>query len=84
MLENQSEHELRIKTLEQEIEVLKNVLGSFALGLDKVSQIQENQTSVIEGLVQANEAQVYYLKSLIENTEQNNELLRRLLENNED
>ena len=74
----------RIEALEQEIETLKNALGAFAVGLDKVSQTQANQTDVMEGLVRANETQALYLKRLVENTELHNELLKKLLENKDD
>jgi hypothetical protein len=74
----------RLTILERENEALKNALGAFAVGLDKVSQTQANQTDVIEGLVTANETQAHYLKRLVENTEKHNELLKRLLENKGD
>jgi hypothetical protein len=77
-------HEARIRSLEQQIETLKNVLGNFAVGLDKVSQAQADQTDVIEGLLEANETQAHYLKRLVENSEENNGLLRRLLEKKDD
>lgn len=70
----------RITELEEQVASLKNVVGAFAIGLDKVSQIQANQTSVIEGLVKAGQSQATYLKQLVENTELNNKLLKRLLE----
>lgn len=80
----EDKNESRIRSLEQQIETLKTVLGGFAVGLDKVSQAQANQTDVIEGLVQANETQAHYLKRLVENTEKNNELLKRFLEKGDD
>ncbi|MBI5825306.1 MAG: hypothetical protein HZB18_14855 [Chloroflexi bacterium] len=79
-MSNDTDNEARIKALEQQINLLKNALGSFALGLDKVSQVQAGQTGVIGGLVQANETQAQYLKKLSEDIEKNNELLKRLLE----
>ena len=69
----------RIASLEEEIASLKSTLGAFGIGLDKVSQIQEIQTEVIDGLVNANAMQAHYLKRLVENTELHNELLKRLL-----
>ncbi|MBI5933452.1 MAG: hypothetical protein HY867_07055 [Chloroflexi bacterium] len=80
------DYENRIKSLEQEINQLKHALGQFAVGLDKVSQVQANQTSVIAGLIQATETQAHVLKKLVDNTNRNNELaeqneklLRKLL-----
>jgi len=72
----------RLTELEREIESLKSTLGAFAIGLDKVSQTQANQTHVIEGLVAASEMQAQYMKRLVENTEKHNELLKLLLEKN--
>lgn len=74
----------RITELEQEIESIKSVLGAFAVGLDKVSQVQANQTGVIEGLVQTSELQAQYMQKLVENTEKHNELLNLLLERKND
>lgn len=67
--------ESRINDLEAEINLLKSALGQFAVGLDKVSQVQANQTNVIGGLIQANETQAHVLKRLVDNTERNNELI---------
>lgn len=70
----------RLAALERENETLKSALGSLALGLDKVSQIQVNQTYVLDGLVKASETQAQYLKRLVENTEKQNELMKLFLE----
>jgi septal ring factor EnvC (AmiA/AmiB activator) len=69
----------RIKSLEHQVETLKHALGSFAVGLDKVSQIQANHTGAIEELTQASAAQVKYLKKLDGNTNKTNRLLSDVL-----
>jgi len=65
MPSNDKKLKARISALEQDIENLKNALGVFAVGVDKVSQIQANQMDALEGLVSANEAQAKYIKSLV-------------------
>lgn len=84
MTDREEDIKTRLKELEEEIETLKSTLAAFAVGLDKVSQTQANQTHVIEGLVTASETQAQYMKRLVENTEKHNELLKLLLEKNSD
>lgn len=76
---NDKKLEDRIEQLEKQVETLKSVLGNFAVGLDKVSQIQANNTDAIEELVEASAAQVKYLKKLVDNTSTNNKLLNEVV-----
>lgn len=69
------DYENRIKSLEQEVNLLKKALGQFANGLDKVSQVQANLTVVTEGLIQANETNAHLLKRLVDTSERNNKLV---------
>ncbi|MBI5022544.1 MAG: hypothetical protein HZB59_14005 [Ignavibacteriales bacterium] len=76
---NDKKLEDRIQQLEEQVESLKGALGNFAVGLDKVSQIQSNNTGAIEELVEASASQVKYLKKLVDNTAANNKLLNAVV-----
>lgn len=78
-MKKDKDNEARIKELEKQVNSLKFAIGIFAGGLDKVSQIQANQTGVVEKLVEGNENHTKALKKLMQKTDETNSLVKRLL-----
>ena len=77
--DNKKDYELRIKVLEKEVDLLKTVLGQMAVGFDKLSQVQANQTDVMESLIQAKNKELPLLKGLIDTGETTKKMLSQLL-----
>ncbi len=68
----------RIDQLEQEVSILKRVLGIFAKGLDDISQASVEQSISIEELVKTSQIQTKAIKHVLETTDESNMLLKQM------